>query len=180
MIFEIKAERRLAFRRAGLIAVLAGAWTGYAYRLPLASRTAVLKAALEKRIAGKPGTASVSWLGEGVPLAPQELVRRAREVAVKANSKSRDLGADTAGRRSGDDDPAVVVPMMIGDLRSSDSSRRAYAAMTMCDNRFAKWKRAGEAVPGLEGVAASNDPEGAEFAELALKRIRFWAAKRGG
>lgn len=184
----------LASFRLGLVALLVAAWCGYALTVPADAGVAALRAAMSKKVPPKPGAASVSWINGGKPIDPAALealrqaagggksiagmIERARELSAKANAKSRRIDMDLEERGPQDEDPAVVVPKMIGYLNGPSKEERALAAMTMCDNTFAKWEGAGEAVPGLEAVVASKDPEGAEFAELALKRIRFWAAKR--
>lgn len=178
MTIDLSAERWRAILRAVLLLVLLASWSGYALREPRSSGVELLKAALKKNRSSESSSASVSWLGGGVPLAPAKLVLRAKEISAKVDARPRDLGLVPEDRRSGDGDPAIVVPMLIGKLQSPLREDRTYAAMTMCDNRFAGWERAGEAVPGLEEVADEKG-EGGEFAELALKRIRFWANKRG-
>lgn len=198
MILDLGAERARAFLRTGLIAALVASWGVYSRHVPLKSGSKALKAALMKKVPPEPGSAAVSWVNGGAPLdaaalasiqkedkavAPDgmsyaAILRRAQEISAQVNAKSRDMGLSPDDRRPGDDDPAVVVPMMIGYLASPSAEQRAQAAMTLCDNRFAKWERAGEAVPGLEEVVSSKDPEGAEFAALALKRIRFWQTQR--
>lgn len=105
------------------------------------------------------------------------ILRRAEELADEVNARSHDLGGDPEERRPGDDDPAVVVPQLLELLRSPHPDTRSAGAMMMVDNRWAKSELAVTAVPALEGIVRNNE-EGAGFAEIALKRIRFWEAKR--
>lgn len=193
MILDFGAERWRAFLRTGLIAALVASWGVYAMHLPAVSGSKALKAALAKKVPPEAGAAGPAVQGYieaarkrgdlDKPVAANgmsyaEILSRAQAISNEVNAKARDQGTDPQDRRPGDDDPAVVVPMMISYLMSSSAEQRAYAAMTLCDNRFAKWERAGEAIPALEEVASSREPEGAEFAELAIKRIRFWQAQR--
>lgn len=106
-----------------------------------------------------------------------QILRRAQELADEANARPRDVGLMPEDRKPGDDDPAVVVPQLLEMLRSSNAEVREEGAMMMIDNRWAKADRAVEAVPALEALVR-NGESGAGAAELALKRIRYWDAKR--
>jgi hypothetical protein len=74
------------------------------------------------------------------------------------------------------DDPRVVVPMMLGFLEKKDDEDRAVAAQVLCDVRFARYPGALAAKPALEAMVRDGKP-GAEFAQLALKRIRYTQAQ---
>ena len=106
-----------------------------------------------------------------------QILRRAQEISDEANARPHDLGQAPEDRRPGDEDPAVVVPQLLEMLRSSHADVRSEGAMMMLDNRWAKSELALECVTELEGIVGNNE-QGAEFAELALKRIRFWETKR--
>jgi len=180
MKFDFAAERRRAAVRISLIGILVASWSAAKLLLPASSGTPALLAALSKKSPGVKASVAASEGGDGVPLASQELVLRAREIARKVNGRARDLGVDPDERTPNDDSPEVIVPIMIEPLRSPSGDDRVYAAMTLCDNRLASWERAGEAIPGLEALVAGPDPVGAEFAALALSRIRFWTERRRG
>lgn len=74
------------------------------------------------------------------------------------------------------DDPSVVVPMMLGYLEKKDDEDRAMAAQVLCDVRFARYPGTLAAKPALEAMVRGGKP-GAEFAELALRRIRYAQAR---
>jgi hypothetical protein len=106
-----------------------------------------------------------------------QVLRRAQELSDQANAKPHDLGLEPADRKPGDDDPSAVVPQALELLRSPNAGVREEGAMMLIDNRWAKSERAVEAVPILEGMIRAGESSSG-FAELALKRIRFWEAKR--
>jgi hypothetical protein len=201
MMWELEAERWRAFMRTGLIAALVAAWCGYALRVPASYGSKALKAALLKKVPAKPGAAQIeASAGTAGPaiqsyieaarkrgdldkaVAPNgmtyaQILRRAQDISDEVNSRPNDLGLQPEDRRPGDDDPAVVVPQLLEMLRSTHADVRSEGAMMMLDNRWAKSERALEAVPVLEGMVRSSE-DGAQFAEIALKRIRFWETKR--
>lgn len=188
----------LALRRLGLVGLLLGGWCVHALRSPV-SGVAALKSAMAKKAPAKPGAASVSWVNDGAPLG---LTGESIQAFVAAAEKRGDLDkaklsngmtfaqaleraraisdeANARAEEAGGGDPSEI-PRLIVELQSPHEDARAIAAMLLADNRLAKSEKAGEAVPGLESLAANKNEEGSAFAEIALKRIRFWNEKRRG
>lgn len=108
-----------------------------------------------------------------------QILRRTQDLSDEANSKPLDQGEpEPVETRPLGEEPAVEVRRLIVELQSPHADARAFAAMLLADNRLAKAEQAGEALPALEMFAANKNEQGSEFAALAIKRIRYWEAKR--
>lgn len=170
-------EKSRAAARAALVVLLPFSWCVYALKIPAASGTAALREALKKKgpaPAPAPSSTAVSWAKGGAPLTPADLAALSPAQALeRARAISEQVNAGAA-----DDGPAADAAQALDLLRSSNAEAREEGAMLLVDNRRAKAERAAEAIPLLEAMVR-NGEQGAGVAELALKRIRFWAAKRG-
>ena len=108
----------------------------------------------------------------------RQIMAEAQALAEKARSLPREIGLEPGDKRPEDDDPALVVPLMIKDLQHPEPSVRMQAAMTLADIKFAAHSSAESATPYLEPLLKDSDPDVRWFAELALKRIRHFATGR--
>lgn len=70
-------EYRRALGRVVLLATLVASWGAYAAGLTVSSGRETLKNAFARPATVRPRPASVSWIEEGAPLPPKELLRRA-------------------------------------------------------------------------------------------------------
>lgn len=70
----------------------------------------------------------------------------------------------------------VVVPLMIKHLQHPEPGVRMDAAMTLADKDFSR--HAEQVIPYLEPLLEDFDPDVRWFAELVLKRIRYFATHR--
>lgn len=104
---------------------------------------------------------------------------RAQELAAQADAQaeaSRKAQYEAHGIDPASDTPDVVVPRLLKLLQGIDAEKEEAAAQ-FCEVRFARHPAAEAAIPYLEEMERSRKPE-FEFAELALKRIRYFKAKR--
>ncbi|MBI4677279.1 MAG: tetratricopeptide repeat protein [Elusimicrobia bacterium] len=98
----------------------------------------------------------------------------ARELSRQADEKARRSEAaqsEALGVNVSPDDPRAVVAEMIPLLGRPEAEAQLHAVQTLCDIRIAA--NAEDAIPHLEPLARSTNPDVAEFAELALQRIRY-------
>lgn len=103
----------------------------------------------------------------------RDFLVEAQGLAEKARTLPRHVGLKPEDTRPEDFDPAVVIPLMVKALQDSEPTTRMNATMTLADNDFAR--HAEEAIPYLEPLLQDTDPDIRWFAELALKRIRYFA-----
>lgn len=118
-----------------------------------------------------------------LPLYGGRSLRQIRDHAMKLGAQADELAEtrrkeqnEALGVPAGSDEPAVVVPQLVAMLQGGDGEKEA-AAQQLIEVRFARDPAAADAIPALEALQRSGKP-GSEFAELALKRIRFFNAKR--
>jgi hypothetical protein len=147
-------------------------------------------AVLAEAAAGAVGPAMTRLIAEGdkrgdldVPLSNGKTLRQtlqeARSAAARAEAQgeaSRRAQYEALGANPGSDAPEQVMPRLIAQLAKGDEER-VEAAQQLCDVRYARLPAAEAAIPALEAMERENKPE-FEWAGLALKRIRYFKAKR--
>ncbi|MDX6771074.1 MAG: hypothetical protein SF051_16200, partial [Elusimicrobiota bacterium] len=150
------------------------------------------KAALqEEAAAGVAGPATRRFIAEAekngyldLPLyggrSMRQIMGKARELADQADARAEERRreqAEALGLPPGADHPDKVVPQLLAALRSRDDEAKAYAAARLAEPRYASHPAAVEAIPLLEEVERARKAD-YEFAEIALRRLRFFKAKR--
>ncbi|MBI5625485.1 MAG: hypothetical protein HY924_17030 [Elusimicrobia bacterium] len=144
------------------------------------SSPAVEKAAAEAAASGdldKPFAGGLTFrqvlaeASQGYPGPAIEKALTLSRQADEAAARSEAAQAEALGTSPPSDDPKAVVSAVLPLLSRPERDAQLEAVQTLSDIRFAA--NAEEALPLLEPLTRSQDQDVADFAKLALERIRY-------
>jgi hypothetical protein len=107
-------------------------------------------------------------------------LEEARALASRAEALAEER-ARVAGEQGGlgaDADPVKIIPQAIEHLNSEEPARRVFGAQLLCEVKVARHPLAQSARAELERARASNDPDLAGFAAMALRRLDYFKLRR--